>query len=366
MLTQGKFISINNSTTNNKLFVWNSYSNNDVASQLTIKQYEDFTNLLNKLLTQPKSTHLGKRVYLGRLSSLPRHKVKEYFKTNNISKTSKIDYADSIVLNKEHILTFLNNYANNSKYYNSYKLIDKYHIQTRSEFNIINKEINFYRDSDIPKLEKYFNDGKKLYIILDKFNAPYKTKNFLNQLCLKSEEIYFKDIYRDATLLEILEHLECLIKNPNINVVFDEDLLGEINKEGIILDQDYIKVLDDMFKSKNQDNINLALEMLSNINIEDNLLNLSLLLNRNEHLFSWGSGLSMTNNNSFKSILKYLKQNSINYKEDWRDFHYKLSKKYINDPESLLTIENSIKMNLNNYLNDMNSSFNIKEFKLAF
>ena len=34
---------------------------------------------------------LNGKVYLGKLSSLPRHKIKDYFKENNVSKTSRLD-----------------------------------------------------------------------------------------------------------------------------------------------------------------------------------------------------------------------------------------------------------------------------------
>ena len=50
-----------------------------------------------------------------------------------------------------------------------------------------------------------------------------------------------------------------------INILFDEDFLTDLNADGIELDNDYLATLSSMFESREQANINLALEMLSNI-----------------------------------------------------------------------------------------------------
>ena len=87
------------------------------------------------------------------------------------------------------------------------------------------------------------------------------------------------------------------------------------------MDEEYLNILDNMFESREQDNINIALEMLSNIDIEKNLLTVSLFLNKTQRKkFSWGSGITMNNNRSFKSILTYLKSKDIDCFSNWRTF----------------------------------------------
>ena len=108
-----------------------------------------------------------------------------------------------------------------------------------------------------------------------------------------------------------------------------------------------------MFESREQDNINMALEMLSNIDIEKHLLIISLFLNKHNEKFNWGSGLTMNNNRSFKSILEYIKSKDIDCFSDWRVFTAGLFKNFQNDPESLVVITEFIKQNLNNILNDV-------------
>jgi hypothetical protein len=110
-----------------------------------------------------------------------------------------------------------------------------------------------------------------------------------------------------------------------------------------------------MFNSKSQDNINLALEMLSNVNIEKYLLIIALFLNKHKNKFSWGSGLSINNNSSFKSTLKYLESKNIIWNNDWRCFSTNLYKLYQNNPENIAIIRNFIQQNINQYLKESNS-----------
>ena len=86
-------------------------------------------------------------------------------------------------------------------------------------------------------------------------------------------------------LLDLLDYIK---SNPNVNIILDEDVLCELNKDSIELDEEYLNILDNMFESREQDNINIALEMLSNIDIEKNLLTVSLFLNKHNEKIQLG------------------------------------------------------------------------------
>ena len=94
--------------------------------------------------------------------------------------------------------------------------------------------------------------------------------------------------------------------------------------------------------------------MLSNVNIEKNSLTIALFLNKHKNTFSWGSGLSITKNNSFKSTLKYFKSKNINFDHDWRSFSANLYKLHKNNPKNLEIINNFIQQNINQYLKEFN------------
>jgi len=169
------------------------------------------------------------------------------------------------------------------------------------------------------------------------------------------ETLYIKDLCRENNIIEIFSYIEYIFKNPHVNIIFDEDLIGVINEDGFELDDDYLSTLDNMFESKSQDNINLALEMLSNVNIEKYSLTIALFLNKHINKFSWGSGLSIKHNNSFKSTLKYFESKNINFESDWRIFSTNLLKLYKDNPKNVNIIKDFIQQNINLYLKQFSS-----------
>jgi hypothetical protein len=91
--------------------------------------------------------------------------------------------------------------------------------------------------------------------------------------------------------------------------------------------------------------------MISNINIEKHSLTIALFLNKHKDIFSWGSGLSLKHNKSFKSIIKYFESKNINFNyEDWIRFSLNLYKLHKDNPENVRIIQNFMKQNINGYL----------------
>lgn len=179
-----------------------------------------------------------------------------------------------------------------------------------------------------------------------------KLVNFLQDK--KLEDLYYKSLYRDKKLVEVHNYLEYILKNPNVKVIFDENIMDPLNEDGFELDEEYLTTLDGMFESRSQDNINLALEMLSNVNIEKNSLTIALFLNKHRNIFSWGRGLSITKNNSFKSTLKYFKSKNIDFESDWRSFSANLYKLHKDNPKNIEIINEFIQQNINQYLKEFN------------
>ena len=93
------------SDSNSNLFLsCNVYNEENIF--FTPQESKNYENLVNSLLNQKVDTSLTGKVYLGKLSSLPRHKIKDYFKENKIIKTSRLDQSDTIILNKEYLIEF--------------------------------------------------------------------------------------------------------------------------------------------------------------------------------------------------------------------------------------------------------------------
>lgn len=335
-----------------------SHGSDDIIL-LKENEYKTLKELVTKLLTQPVDTTLGKKVYLGKLSNLPRHKMKDFFIENKVSKTSRVDQSNTIVIHKSHLVEFDKMFNSGS----SWPLLKPTKIYTFESF----QDVDFI--TRYAKTYGRIQDDIPYIILVNDNNKSKLTPRLVNFLSGKGNyDGYYRNLYREKNLIELYSYLEYLLKNPHVNVVFDEDLMAPLNQEGFELDEEYLTTLDGMFESKSQDNINLALEMLSNVNIEKYSLTIALFLNKHKNIFSWGSGLSLTQNNSFKSTLKYFKSKNINFESDWRSFSTNLYKLHRNNPKNLEIITDFVQQNINQYLKEFNPKdfMEIKLDSLAF
>jgi hypothetical protein len=120
-----------------------------------------------------------------------------------------------------------------------------------------------------------------------------------------------------------------------------------------------------MFKSGQNDNIKLAIEMLSNINLnEKNALTIALILNKYQDIFTHGSGVTPSSMSSFKTIDKYYKSRGIVWKTNWTKFSAGLYSNYQHDPETKQIVEQFIMDHINGLLNV--HKLHINSFDLAF
>jgi hypothetical protein len=324
----------------------NSHTPTDVLF-LSENEYKSYNKLITNLLNKHVNTTLGKKVYLGKLSNLPRHKVKEFFIENKVNKTSRVEQSDTIILNKEHLLAFNKLFGTS---YGNLMLSKVYNFKDSQNIDFI-----------IRNAKTYTNNYQKdilCTILINDNNIGRLTPRLVNFLNDKeSSTYYYKYFYREQNLAELYTYLEYLLKNPHVNVIFDEDLMAPLNQEGFELDEEYLTTLDGMFESKSQDNINLALEMLSNVNIEKYSLTIALFLNKHKDKFAWGSGLSITQNNSFKSTLKYFKSKNIKFEDDWRSFIVNLYKLHKGNPENVAIIKEFVHQNINLYLKELGGEY---------
>ena len=96
-------------TQNNKLYYryWEGAS--DII-MFTEQERTDYLAFLNSIINQPKNVDLPGKTYTGKLSNVPRHKLKEYFETTNGKKTSRVEQCDNIIVNKSYITELYKHY----------------------------------------------------------------------------------------------------------------------------------------------------------------------------------------------------------------------------------------------------------------
>jgi hypothetical protein len=338
-------------TPNSKVYTQGKYLSSDQYRErivLTPQEHSDTLLFIRRILSQKSEIKFGKKVYLGSSSSLPRHKVKEYFINNNTKKTSRIEQADTIIIDKSSI-----------------EMLHKF--LTLSDRNINIKLYKTYIAGDVENKQKLYPISNEYYnkpnigsLIIDP-NIPFYILTSSNNIILPElypylKPLKFQDLYitntwaKNVEAINTYKTVEALIKNPHINILFDEDVLPLINSDGFDLDPAYLDTLDSMFESKTQENIDLALEMLSNVDIEKHALTLALFLNKHMDKFIKGSGLNIYQNRSFKSFIKYFDSKKIPFRSNWKEFSVGLLREYKNDPEKIEIINSFILRNINRFL----------------
>jgi len=321
---------------------WSSYHSNKTLTGIGFKPSHywgnedyfinsvDSTKLKNaiKIISNSNNKIIKKNciVYASRASEIPRFKLKEYIKENNFKKTSKVNTADIIIVNKGYFndiigkLNFGNHLFVNEDFLNKQvtSIFDKRNnsndetnlniiSNSKDKSNIAYVDISRMGSINWPQLEKKQQGVREIY----------------NNNIHTTEGIIFKT-YRENKLVELMmlicSQIDDII-NGDVKFVFDEDLFVELNKEGIELDDEYLQTLRDMLFSKDETNIKLGFEMMSNLVLnQSTLLTIAFLLNEMFHTTKFRPSYYTNNNSNLKGLLKLLKTKGIAWERDWKSF----------------------------------------------
>lgn len=280
----------------------------------------------------------GTNITIDKNSDIPRPKLKEFITDNKCKKVSKIDKADIIAIRRETI-SFIENLKLETK-----KIVDQADIQ----------KIKDSGDIYQPITERLFlaNWGDKDAEYLDVESRCSDLTGF------------FMSGYRNKKQIEQLEFVMSLVGTKKI-VVFDDALLAEMNNDGLDLDDEIYETLLGMLLSKENETFNLGIEMLSNVNLENNLFKISVLLNSvhvNTHRLN---ALSQIKNKSFKALLNYVESNNIRWNQSWESFGMSMYSKF-RDSEHERNIREYIIDNINNRFKRVNKHNVLKITNIIF
>lgn len=321
---------------------WDNVNNKKFYNQTEL---QDYKGKINAILQNPGNGEIGKVLYVGKGSNVPRHKVKIFIEENKIKKTSLVENSDTIFFDKKVI-------GDVYKWFDQCKEVKVVIIPfTKDLLDIIKKTNNSLHHTN-NYLQQYidaFNKKSNLVIYQNDYNNyPQEFKQALGNLVW--EDYYEQNTYRTKNIEEVLDTLLFYFKNPHGNIIWDDTILEALNSDGIDLDDDYISTLDSMFTSKEPDNIRLAIEMMTNVNLNKFGLTIALLLNKHKDVMNWGNG--NTGSQAYKTLDRYFKNKGINWKYDFRSFSAGLYKNYSHDNEAKKTIEHFVLGNINNYLSE--------------
>ena len=266
-------------------------------------------------------------VYLTPLSSFPSYKLKNYIEENklNIETARKTEKLDTLIINDAFI----------KEAYFSEILKEKAEKYYTIPYNVIAENFSSFIDknnehNNILKTSSYHLSKK------DKKEGNLKPSSFIISEKNLSDAINYNNVFSillnyPTTTGELLtkshgnksacDHLEFfykmfdLIEKNNLDVVFDDNINSETNKD-IVIDLEVFQTLYGMLASKDKSNWNIAREIIANCDFESSkpyvlfLVNIFNFLknkgnNKNYHLIY--KQLRTVNNKHFSSLLdKYI------------------------------------------------------------
>jgi hypothetical protein len=296
-------------------------------NSFNLVEYSDLKFINDGLNSKKKVTEIPKNtpVYIGKNSLLPRFKLKEYFFVNKLKKTKMVLNAGAAIINRRSTSSILDK--------GNLTIGKGYYIPKDASPNILSVIGNKMKDFDGIIIS---NGDSYLKEMLNKFTVNinnYQPKEF----------IWMSDGWGNQKDFTEFENLYNIAYNKNCSLLYDEDVLEQINEQGHEIEKDSYDNLNAMLKSSDNENIKLAFEVLANSNYKESSLKVSMILANNWYKISSNRGHW---NPNFRSLMMYFDETKINFKEGWKVLAQSLIKKYRNDPETLKEIKHYVLNNL--------------------
>jgi len=282
-----------------------------------------------KIITKSDPIQVGGKdiIYATKASDIPRFKLKEFIKEKNLKKTSRAKMANIFIMNKGMFLDLIKKLDYGEHYFvNEDHAVCSHRLWGDGESwerNI--RGFNSYKDRNNYWLVEKDRSGWKDLFQDSSLEQLFKNNTHTTKGTLLS-------VYREQKLVDLLsiiiDNMNDIISGKK-KVVFDEDLFVELNKEGIELDDEYLQTLRDMLFSKDDSNVKLGFEMMSNLVLnESTILSISFLLNELIHTTRFRPSYYTNNNTNLKALLKLLKTKGIAWERDWKTFGTGLRKNF--------------------------------------
>ncbi len=250
--------------------------------------YEDNKN--NKL--EPNT-----KVYLSPLAEFPLYKLKNYIEENqlNIKVTRKINELDNIIINHEFILS---SYINPE--IKRFYIIPLEQLNTPdfiSYFNTANAwhDVRKWSDHNNTLQVTHFYIQEEEYLKMVKHDNKF---SFIKDTPL-FEGIFISNSWGEKKIsdnLSYFNNLFDLIEQYNIKIIFDYNISNETNKE-LSIDDDVFENILTMISSGDEGNLQIAKEILANMDFESSKPHLI-------YLFNYFYQLKASHNNKNYNYLK--------------------------------------------------------------
>jgi len=272
-------------------------SYNKITGYITKELIDEYNELYQ--LNKENKLENNTVVNLTPLSNFPSYKLKNYIEENNLNITTarKLDKLDYLIINNEFIHT---SYLNLKL--KPYHIVPSEVILENSLFKpYIKEEEDWYQIKKIQgnNITHYFIDEenyKKLFI-LDKEFSIIKNYPLIN--CGLIENSWGDKKACDN--INYFVNLYNTVNKYNLKIIFDNNINDEIN-QGLSIDDDIFENILTMISSDDEGNLQIAKEILANMDFE---LSKPYLI----YLFNYFYQLKASHNNkNYEYLKKHLKK----------------------------------------------------------
>ena len=257
--------------------------------------------LINSIKDKMPTLKKDAGILVDKNSDVPRPKLKEFIENNNLKKVTLLSKADVIIIRRDTIQALL------KEEIKDVYLVDKTDV----------KKLGVVDSEDI----MFYGAGNSTY------EANMDQEYFDVKSRCKVVRGWLMNGHRSNKQNESLDFLYSLI-GTTATLVYDDALVSTLNKDGLDLDTEIYETLQGMLLAKDTATFNLGIEMLSNVNIENNLFKASLLMNTIYNQTTRFNAMSQYNNKNFKSLLAYLDANKIRWNQKWEVYGMSMWNKF--------------------------------------
>jgi len=313
---------------------------------------------VSSLVRNSKKEKLPKgKIYVSKWCNIPRYKIDEYIKENNITRVWSYKDADYVVMDKKEVEKIHSILNDNKKLFSYYSVLGAKLKKANSDLYEAMKEAheklgkgNVDTDEHII-ISSVYNEYANKYVSVFSESEQLDLSNF------KVKNWVYKRIYNNVGRIGLFDILVDYTENRNFELVFDTQLFELITSEGLVLDENMVENISNMFESRTLDNTLVALEMLSNCNFKENIYNLAVIFNKYNYYFH---NRGVKKSEAFKILRDYLVEKNIPFSYKYQDFIKIMMERY---PEGENVYKEYVKYKLNSWMKFANLGFKIKEME---
>ena len=256
---------------------------------------EEMKNNL-KATTEKYSPKIGDKLFFMPGVNIPRVKLKQLVLDYNIKIVKDPKEATAVFGNKHSVSKIVK-----STWYHTIPVENFKECFTLLEPLLDNKDIaSINLALDNYSGSKVYSDWSSIYNFCSEDLPPYK-----NQIVNAGSAA---QLHRSSCYVDIVEeqYVEMITDLQNIPIFNESELIGELNgDDAILITEEVFEQLSEMFKSSDNDNHVIAMEIMANSRYKESLLFIHLLFKEFYHKMADSRTKDHVN---FKSLLSYLQK----------------------------------------------------------